>query len=139
MAVIPILRVYDTNGCDEEHVTAILQGASNSWFPVMLSALSVPHSTDKLAQLVDEHWVTLEKGNQSGTILQAFRQIGQLKEFANFNDTEIWEAVQKKRSGGGPQQSGEPPDLKTPEWEIFVQPEPGLQQPGLPAEGGSAA
>ena len=47
----PHLRVYDSAGCKEEHMTAILQGASNSWFPIMLSALSVPHSTDKLGQL----------------------------------------------------------------------------------------
>ena len=52
-------------------MTAILQGASNSWFPVMLSALSVPHSTDKLAQLVDDNWVTLDKAT-SLEILQAF-------------------------------------------------------------------
>ena len=101
-ADIPILRVYDTNGCDVEHVTAILQGASNSWFPVMLSALSVPHSTDKLTQLVTDNWVTLDKAT-SLEILQAFRQIGQLKEFAEYSDVDIWEAVQKKRSGGAPQ------------------------------------
>ena len=65
----------------------------------MLSALAVPHSTDKLAQLVDDNWVTLEKAT-SLEILQAFRQIGQLKEFADYKDAEIWEAVQKKRSGG---------------------------------------
>ncbi len=118
----PHLRVYDTNGCDVEHVTAILQGASNSWFPVMLSALAVPHSTDKLAQLVDDNWVTLEKATNL-EILQAFRQIGQMKEFADYKDAEIWEAVQKKRTGGGPQ-GGEPSSLKTPEWEIFAQPSP---------------
>ena len=118
----PHLRVYDPNGCDVDHLTAILQGASNSWFPVMLSALSVPHSTDKLAQLVTDNWVTLDKAT-SLEILQAFRQIGQLKEFAEYSDVEIWEAVQKKRSGVAPQGS-DASSLKTPEWEIFSQPSP---------------
>ena len=122
MAVIPIFASTIRQGCDEEHMTAILQGASNSWFPIMLSALSVPHSSDKLAQLVSENWVTLEKAT-SAAILQAFRQIGQLKEFAKYTDNEIWAAVEKHRAGGDGE-SGEASDLKTPEWEIFSNPIP---------------
>ena len=118
----PHLRTFAQDGCDVEHLSAILQGASNSWFPVMLSALSVPHSTDKLTQLVTENWVTLEKAT-SLEILQAFRQIGQLKELAEYTDAQVWEAIQKKRAGG-PQPSGEPSSLKRPEWEIFSQPSP---------------
>lgn len=120
----PHLRVYDSAGCKEEHMTAILQGASNSWFPITLSALSVPHSSDKLAQLVSENWVMLEKAT-SAAILQAFRQIGQLKEFAKFTDNEIWTAVQKHRAGGSVE-SGEAADLKTPEWAIFSNPNAAL-------------
>ncbi|MEI8372984.1 MAG: DUF1998 domain-containing protein [Planctomycetota bacterium] len=119
----PHLRMFDSKGCDEGHVTAILQGASNSWFSVMLTALSVPHSTDKLAQMVVDNWVTLEKAT-SLEILQAFRMIGQLKEFADFKDVELWEAVEKKRSGGPAVPAGEPTSLKRPEWEIFSQPSP---------------
>ena len=92
-AVIPTSRLR-YGGCNVEHVTPILQGASNSWFPVMLSALAVPQSTDKLAQLVDDNWVTLEKVDQTRN-LQLLRQIGQLKEFAEYTDAEIWQAVQK--------------------------------------------
>ena len=95
----PHLRVYDSAGCKEEHMTAILQGASNSWFPIMLSALSVPQATDKLGQLVSENWVTLDKVTSLDR-LQLLREIGQLKEFAKFTDNEVWQAIQKQRSGG---------------------------------------
>jgi len=38
----PQLRDHDPNGCKEEPMRAMLQGASNLWFPVIVSALSVP-------------------------------------------------------------------------------------------------
>ena len=118
----PHLRDFDPDGCDVEHVTAILQGASNSWFAVIMSALSVPHSTDRLTQLVTDNWVTLEKAT-SLDILRAFRGIGQLKEFIKYTDKEIWDAVEKKRSG--PSVEGdETLELKPPEWRIFSNPRP---------------
>ena len=57
----PHLRDFDENGCKDEQnqpirVRALLQGASNAWFPVMLSALSVPQSSNLLKQLVTDHW-----------------------------------------------------------------------------------
>jgi len=42
----PHLRVLDPNGCNEE-ARPILLGASNSWFPIVMSALSIPRTTDK--------------------------------------------------------------------------------------------
>lgn len=57
----PHLRDFDTKGCDETHVTPILQGASNSWFSVIISALSVHQAIDNLTQLVNENWSVLEK------------------------------------------------------------------------------
>jgi len=116
----PHLRDYEPDGCDVEHVRAMLQGASNSWFAVILSALSLPTAPDQLSQLVDDHWVTLEKA-QSQQNIELLRQVGQLNDFAKFSEQQIWEAVQKKRSGGG-QQGGETTDLKSPEWDIFSNP-----------------
>jgi hypothetical protein len=53
----PHLRDFDESGCKDDQnqpirVRALLQGASNAWFPVMLSALSVPQSSNLLKQLV---------------------------------------------------------------------------------------
>jgi hypothetical protein len=116
----PHLRDFEPDGCDVSNVTAMLQGASNSWFPVMLSALSVPTATDKLGQLVDENWEVLDKVESQEFIAFA-RKIGQLKDFASVSDAEIWAAVQKKKGGTG-SEGNEPTDLKGPEWNIFTNP-----------------
>ena len=116
----PHLRDFDPNGCTVDHVRPILQGASNSWFPVTLSALSIPQATDKLTQLIEDHWTVLEKVT-SLDILVAFRAIGQLRDFTKYSDSQIWQAVQSKQQGGGTAQQ-EPTDIKTPEWNAFSDP-----------------
>lgn len=116
----PHLRDFEPDGCDVSHVTAMLQGASNTWFPIILSALSVPTATDKLGQLVDENWEVLEKVESEAFVAFA-RKIGQLKDFADVSDADIWKAVQKKRAGTGAETT-EPTDLKGPEWNIFTNP-----------------
>jgi hypothetical protein len=114
----PHLRDFEPDGCEVLHVTAMLQGASNSWFPVALSALSIPTATDKLGQLVDENWEVLEKVENPEFIAFA-RKIGQLKDFASFSDAEIWAAVQKKKAPSSTE-AIEPTDLKSPEWRVFT-------------------
>jgi hypothetical protein len=115
----PHLRDVDAKGCDVPHVQPILQGASNCWFPVMISALSIPQATDKLALLVDENWAVLEKA-QSQEIVIAFRSIGQLKDFGKYTDAEIWATVEKRQ--GTTEGTDEPADLKSPEWAVFSDP-----------------
>jgi hypothetical protein len=115
----PHLRDYE-EGCPEQ-MRAILLGASNSWFPVVLSALSVPSVSGKLDQLVEGSWVVLEKAT-SKEVLVAFRQIGQLPKLAAYTDEQIWQAVEARRhrpAGGAPAE-----DLKGPEWERLSNPDP---------------
>ena len=56
----PHLREFDEDAC-EGRQRAILLGASNSWFPIMLSVLSIPSTADKLGQLVELNWAELEE------------------------------------------------------------------------------
>ena len=56
----PHLRNQDEDAC-EGRQRAILLGASNSWFPITLSALTIPSTTDKLGQFVE-----LELGRTGG-------------------------------------------------------------------------
>lgn len=116
----PHLRDFDAKGCDEKHVSPILQGASNSWFAILISALSVPQATDKLAMLVDENWAVLEKA-ASREVIIAFRAIGQLKDFGKYGDDDIWAAVQKRRQPSA-EPAAETDDLKSPEYEVFTHP-----------------
>lgn len=62
----PHLRDYEEGGCkglDGQGVksVAMLQGASNAWFALSLSALALPEGTNELTQLIAEHWNILEK------------------------------------------------------------------------------
>jgi hypothetical protein len=116
----PHLRDFDPNGCDQKHVKPILQGASNLWFPVVISALSVPQATDDLGRLVEENWGVLGKAT-SIDVLKAFRLIGQLKDLSKYSDDQIWQAVQKKTDGTA-EVAEDPDDLKSPEWEVFSNP-----------------
>lgn len=116
----PQLRDLDPNGCDEEHVKPMLQGASNLWFPVLISALSVPQAADDLGRLVEENWnVFAEMESQS--FLPYARRQGLLKDFVRYNDDQIWEAIQKKNQGTG-EELADPDDLKSPEWRVFANP-----------------
>ncbi|BAU14387.1 hypothetical protein LEP3755_49340 [Leptolyngbya sp. NIES-3755] len=109
------LRNFDEDGCNQRMV-GILLGASNSWFPITLSALSIPSAVDQLAQLVEKHWTVLEKAT-SPEILAAFRSIGQLKDFPKYSDEELWAQIQQKRSTSIEEEEAK--DIKTPEWQVF--------------------
>lgn len=116
----PHLRDVDPDGCDQDHVKPMLQGASNLWFPVLISALSVPQSSDDLGRLVEENWAVLDKAT-SLEVLKAFRLIGTLKDFSKYNDEQLWEAIQKKNQGTS-EEAEDPDDLKSPEWKVFSNP-----------------
>lgn len=119
----PHLRLNDKD-CKEDAKT-ILLGASNSWFPTVLSALSIPRATDKLGKNVEEQWAELKDTDGLDEVrllrkkLQKFQSLIPL--FSEFKDEEIWAAIESKRAGR--QQGKAPPeDLKLPEWSVFSNP-----------------
>jgi hypothetical protein len=118
----PHQRTFAEEGCQVKNVTPILLGASNSWFPVTLSALSMPTTTDQLAQRVDAHWGMLQNAANLQNV-GLLRQIGQLQSFAQYTDEQIWEMLQRKRDGLL-EATHEHTDLKGPEWEVFSCPDP---------------
>ncbi len=115
----PHLRDFEEQGCDQQ-MKAILLGASNSWFGLTLAALSVPTAVDTLSQQVEAHWLILEKVT-STDILTAFRAIGQLQPFLQVGDDALWDAIERKRSGGIPDAT-EARNLKAPEWRVLIHP-----------------
>jgi hypothetical protein len=120
----PHLRLVE-QGCKEQAKT-ILLGASNSWFPSALSALSIPRAADKLGKLVEEQWVELKDTEDLDEVrllrkkLQKFQSLIPL--FTEFTDTQIWTAIKSKRTGGLPGEAA-PEDLKQPEWQVFSAPD----------------
>jgi hypothetical protein len=112
----PHLRDFLPDACGQQAET-ILLGASNSWFPVTLSALSIPTQADRLAQLVEDHWVVVQHAT-SRDVVAAFRAVGNLKAFNEYSDDEVWTAIETHRQGETAEE--ETPDLKRPEWEVLV-------------------
>ena len=122
----PHLRDFEDGGCkDEENqpirVRALLQGASNAWFAVMLSALSVPQSSNLLKQLVTDHWSELYDLEGEADIVK-MRRRNLLRDFAGVSDAELWAAIQEKQAEGETATGSDVDDLKTPEWLVFIDP-----------------
>ena len=113
-------------GCKDElnqpiRVRALLQGASNAWFPVMLSALSVPQSSNLLKQLVTDHWSELYDLEGEADIAK-MRRRNLLRDFSGVSDAELWVAIQEKQAEGETATGSDVDDLKTPEWLVFIDP-----------------
>jgi hypothetical protein len=97
----------------------MLLGASNSWFPISLSVLSLPTSHETLPQLVEDSWRILSDVSDRA-ILAFLRKRDQLGPLARYGDDEIWGAIEMRRTG----QPAEPPaDLRWPEWSLFARPD----------------
>ena len=117
----PHLRLTGTEQCQEE-ARPILLGSSNSWFPLFMSALSIPpRQTDKLQLLVHENWSAL-KDIPSLEVVKYVVAPSRMPEFASFNAENIWEAIEAKRNSSGDESSQEA-DLKIAEWNVLSQPE----------------
>ena len=122
----PHLRDFDPDGC-EHHIRTLILGASNTWFPIVLSTVAIPVESGKLAQLVDDNWAMLQKAT-APVVIDFMRNSGQLGELSEYSDEQIWETIQNRQQ----QDAGEiappstPPDLKAPEWQVFVEHDPAL-------------
>ncbi len=116
----PHLRSFD-EGCDRQMKTLLL-GASNSWFSISLSALSIPTDAAGLAKVVEQNWTVLAKAKSLEgleAIVGAMQSVGQLQDLIGYELSMIWEAIAQKRAQGE-NEADNPRDLKTPEWEIFA-------------------
>jgi len=114
----PHLRRFDTEPCQEPART-ILLGASNSWFPMVMSALSLPPTVqDKLALRIAEHWAAL-KDIPSQEVLAYVAAPSRMPELAEFTAAQIWAAVESRKQGG--EDNGEESDLKIAEWANLTQ------------------
>jgi hypothetical protein len=121
-----------TETCNQQPVTLLL-GASNTWFPVQSSALSIPSQAGRLGTLVDEAWGVLGAlpvGSGKEMLQFALTTNPLLKELQHEAENSgldaIFEAVEVRRDGGV---DGDPSDLRTPEWRVFVVPDAAPEGP----------
>lgn len=116
----PHLRHTDSCACSEDSRT-ILLGASNSWFPMVMSALTLPpDSASKVAELVDDHWAEL-KDIPSLEVCKFMTAPSRMPTFMEHSADRIWAAIEAKRSGAT-EDAAESPDLKIAEWKALTAP-----------------
>lgn len=123
----PHLRDFDPQPCEHNAHTIIL-GASNMWFPMVLSTIALPVDSGKLAQLIEDNWAILQNVEDAGQV-KLLQSIGQLGgDLAEYQVDEIWNAVDERKSGdnGLAANHGQMPDIKEPEWKVFTNFDPTL-------------
>lgn len=114
----PHLRDFDDTPCPEQ-LRTILLGASNSWFGLTLSALTVPDTSDRLRKLVDEYAPLLDRA-KSAEGVQLLHDLGQLPRLRDYNGEAIWAVLEAKRTGEKEADAHGPTNLKVPEWQAFI-------------------
>ena len=123
----PHLRDHDEEGCkapngQDMRMEPMLQGASNAWFGITLSALAIPQASGKLKQLIEDQWTILEKVRNEQNIELLQQVAPQLRDLSEYTPAEIWQAVEARKAASS-EESDEPTDLKTPEWQVFIDPD----------------
>jgi hypothetical protein len=115
----PHLRRFGSSGCTHQ-LRAVLLGASNAWFPVTKSALSLPVAHDPIEQLVEKHWTDLQNVASREELDAAVKFAPALKVLAGRNLDRVWTVVEQRRRGVeiGPAAV----DLLSPEWALFQNP-----------------
>ena len=116
----PHLRSFDDH-CDEQMQTVTL-GASNAWFAVNMSVLSIPTAAGKLALLVEQNFATFKDVPTKDVfsyVYNALRSQGQLPEFSLFSIDEIWQEIERHKSKSKDDSDTET-DLKTPEYKLLM-------------------
>lgn len=115
----PHLRRFDTEACEADART-ILLGASNSWFPILMSALSLPpREQDKLARLVTEQWAALQE-IPSLEVAKYVTAPSRMPALVEFSAEQIWAAIQARRQSSGQDDLSED-KLRITEWKVLTQ------------------
>lgn len=105
-----------------EQPRAVLLGATNSWFPITLSALAIPVAGDPLSQLVRDGWnyfADLQSELQVALVVGTLKKTGTLVGIDKHTPKAIWNAVQAIRNGNADAAVTQA-DIKGPEWEVLT-------------------
>lgn len=125
----PHLDRYDSD-CQEQARTVLL-GATNSWFPITLSALAIPLSRDPISQLVRDGWdyfEDIENESEVAVVVKTLKRTGALPGIDKHSSAAIWAVIESIRAGD-PQSIISEADIKGPEWEVLTDPNPPTDWP----------
>lgn len=125
----PHMDQYDAD-CDEQ-ARAVLLGATNSWFPITLSALAIPLARDPISQLVQDGWdyfADLESEAEVAITVKTLKKTGALPGIDKHTPKAIWDVIQQIK-GAGADTGVTEADIKGPEWDVLIDPNPPTDWP----------
>lgn len=125
----PHMDQYDAD-CDEQ-ARAVLLGATNSWFPITLSALAIPLARDPISQLVQDGWdyfADLDSQAEVAITVKTLKKTGALPGIDKHNPKAIWDVIQQIK-GAGADTGVTEADIKGPEWNVLIDPNPPTDWP----------
>ena len=109
----PWLGTKSFEPCDEE-IHVILRGASNAYFPVVESAISVPPWSDPIQLAIGEYVDELAKVNSLEALLM-FLKFANAPALEEFPPERVWAGIERRRSGDIGTS-----DLRREEWASFT-------------------
>ena len=118
----PHLQRFD--GTCAEPTRALLLGASNSWFPVYRSAVTIPTATGAIEQKVAEYWDYLDdlQGRMElDFIMKRLKKgVGEqpLRWLLEYDADDVWTAITDRKDDT--QGADGADELRGPEWEAFT-------------------
>ncbi|HTK06789.1 MAG TPA: DUF1998 domain-containing protein [Ktedonobacteraceae bacterium] len=120
------LHLRDKESCTLQARTMLL-AASNSWFPLIFSTLSLPQLEDELEQVIEAHWSQLQdvEAQIDIPVLRKFV----IPEFQKYTDEDIWQRIEQRKQATDDDDMVRPTDLKIPEWRVLTDP---LHAPASP-------
>ena len=95
----------------------MLLGATNSWFGVKESALSIPRHEDELMQRIHAHRGVFD-GVQELSVIVFLRGRGELAAFGDLDDQQLLDAIDRYRAHD--EDGASSGDIRTPEWELLA-------------------
>ncbi|HEX7735926.1 MAG TPA: DUF1998 domain-containing protein [Ktedonobacteraceae bacterium] len=130
----PHLRGAPRQQCPTGQARTTLLSASNTWFPLAYSLLSLPVAEDLLGQLVEKHWETLREAESKDEVV-IYRKMAKLKQdFAEYSNEEIWQKIEAQRNGAAAAVV-KPGELKLPEWQVLIRPQSAPVSPDFQISG----
>lgn len=121
----PHLNRFDQNCSSDSR--AVLLGATNSWFPVTLSALVIPLEKDPVNQIVSDGWEYFEELDDKLELkitVKTLIKSSSLPGISEYSIDEIWDAITAKKEGGDQSLEQDDLDIKRPEWEALTNASP---------------
>jgi hypothetical protein len=111
----------------------VLLGATNGWFPVSLSVLSIPLDGDNLGKIIQDGWGNfgdLESKDELKIVLRTVIKNNLLPGIENYDIDNIWAQIKNVKAGTGSNERGLTElEIKVPEWEVLTKDKPKTDWP----------